>query len=125
MSDLQPKGIPIMIGDVERHLLFTISVIDEVQAKYEKPLSSVMEMLQDDDKLVQVVFDLMFFMINDEIKRERYFHHKEEEPMTEQELKWFLDYSHIGEYMGAILRAYGVSLPEAEDDSPNAESRSD
>ena len=84
-----------------------------------------MEMLQDDDKLVKVVFDLMFFMINDEIDRERFFHHKEEEHMTEQELKWLLDYAHLDDYMGAILRAYGISLPEAEDDSPNAESRSD
>lgn len=125
MSDLQPKGIPIVIGDVERHLLFTISVIDEIQAKYEKPLSSVMEMLQDDDKLVQVVFDLMYFMINDEIDRERFFHGKEGERVTEQALKYMMDYTHIEEYMGAILRAYGVSLPEAEDNSPNAESRSD
>lgn len=125
MSDLQPKGIPIVIGDVERHLLFTISVVDEIQAKYEKPLSSVMEMLQDDDKLVQVVFDLMYFMINDEIDRERFFHGKEGERVTEQALKYMMDYAHIGEYMGAILRAYGASLPEAEDNSPNAESRSD
>lgn len=125
MSDLQPKGIPIVIGDVERHLLFTISVIDEIQAKYEKPLSSVMEMLQDDDKLVHVVFDLMYFMINDEIDRERFFRGKEEEHVTEQALKYMMDYAHMDEYMGAIFRAYGVSLPEAEDNSPNAESRSD
>lgn len=125
MSDLQPQGVQIVIGDVERHLLFTISVIDKIQDKYGKPLSSVVEMLQDDDKIVQVVFDLMFLMINDEIDRERFFNHKEAENMKEQELKYLMDYAHMGEYVGAILKAYGVSIPEAEDDDPNAESRSD
>ena len=38
MSDLRPKGIPVIIGGQERKLLFTISVIDEIQEKCNAPL---------------------------------------------------------------------------------------
>lgn len=125
VSDLQPKGIPIEIGGVERHLLFTIAAVDEIQAKYDAPLSAVMEMLQEDDKVIGVTFNLMLILINDEINRNRFFNKEKVENLTEQELKWLMDVSKLDMYIAAILRAYGVSLPEMEDNDPNAESRSD
>lgn len=125
MSDLQPRGVAIEIGGVERHLLFTIAAIDELQAKYDKPLTSVMALLQDDDKVIDVTFDIMYILINDEIKRNNFFHHRDDATVTEQELRWLMDYTSINAYLGAIFKAYGISLPEVEDDDPNAESRSD
>lgn len=124
MSDLQPKGVPIEIGGVERHLLFTIAAVDEIQAKYDAPLSTVIEMLQDDSKVINVTYDLMFVLINDEINRDRYFLKKECENVSDKELKWLMDVTALDEYIGAILKAYGVSLPEMESEDPNGESRS-
>ena len=43
MSDLKPRGIPIILDGVERHFLFTLNIIDELQDKYGKNLYEIIE----------------------------------------------------------------------------------
>lgn len=125
MSDLQPKGISITIGGVERHLLFTLAAVDEIQAEYGEPVSEVIRMMADDEQVSAVAFRLIYILVNDEIARQRHFDGSDEALITEQELKWMITIHDIPDLVGAILQAYGISLPETEEDEdPNAMSRS-
>jgi len=126
MSDLQPKGVAIEVGGAERHLLFTIAVVDELQSKYNMPISQVMSLLSDAMQSPNVVADIMLALINDEIRRNRHYHHSDEKEIPEEEGKWLVEMPRFDEFMGAILLAYMGSIPEAdEDEDPNVESRSD
>ena len=83
MSDLQPKGVAIEVGGAERHLLFTIAVVDELQSKYNMPISQVMSLLSDAMQSPTVVADIMLALINDEIRRNRHYHHSDEKEIPE------------------------------------------
>ena len=53
MSDLRPRGIPVMLNGEERHLLFTLNAIDAIQDEYEKTLN---QRLDDITLLLEQVF---------------------------------------------------------------------
>ena len=69
MSDLQPRGIPYTVGGVERNFLFTLAAVDEIQAKYDLPVSQVMAKLADDREVYDTIAVLATILINDEIRR--------------------------------------------------------
>ena len=116
MSDLQPKGIAFTVGGVERHFLFTLAAVDEIQAKYDLPVSQVIAKLADDGEVYPVVAGLATILINDEIHRTG----AKTPDVTEQEVKWMLDVPAADALVGVILKAYGYALPDAEEEDPNA-----
>lgn len=122
MSDLRPTGVPIEIDGVERRFLFTLNVIDEIQEHYEKPLDEIVDMLLDKRYAGECMRYLVTALINDEVERELYKNKQcQLKRVTEQEVGWMLSNDNIQEVTLAVLQAYGVSLPEAEeDDFPNA-----
>lgn len=115
MSDLQPKGIAFEVGGAERHFLFTLAAVDEIQAKYEMPVSQVIARLADDEQVYQTIAALTTILINDEIRRAG----NGEREVTEQEIKWALDVPAADRLVGVLLRAYGYALPEDEEADPN------
>ena len=115
MSDLQPRGIPYTVGGVERNFLFTLAAVDEIQAKYDLPVSQVMAKLADDREVYDTIAVLATILINDEIHRTG----KDEPVMTEQDMKWMLDVPAADALVAVILRAYGYALPTTEDEDPN------
>ena len=117
MSDLQPRGIAFEVGGVERHFLFTLAAVDEIQAKYELPVSQVITRLADDEQVYQTIAVLTTILINDEIRRTG----SGEKEVTEQEIKWVLDVPAADRLVGVLLKAYGYALPEDEDQDPNGE----
>lgn len=119
MSDLRPRGVPVTVEGVERHFLFTLNAIDEIQDHYGKPLSETIQELADDTKSVRIMRYLIAVLLNDEAERERAAGKGELKTYTEQEAGWLAEKNEMVKYTMAILTAYGVSLPEAEDEDPN------
>lgn len=123
VSDLRPKGIPITLGGEQRDLLFTVNAIDEIQSATDRPVDEVVHDLQDKMQAVKTLRFLMTVLINDDIRRKRRTGHTEEKPLSEEEVGWMLTQDNIVEATGAVLVAYGVSLPEPDEfASPNVES---
>ncbi|MDU7031683.1 MAG: hypothetical protein E6357_28920 [Clostridiales bacterium] len=122
MSDLRPIGEPIMIEGVERHLLFTLNSCDAIQDKFDSSLEEVIDMLMDKRKCLKATKGVLTELLNDEV--ERLDHDKKEHEFkkyTWQEIGWILKPDNVSEAMFAILRAYGISIPETDEfDSPNA-----
>ena len=117
MSDLQPRGIPYTVDGVERNFLFTLAAVDEIQAKYDLPVSQVMAKLADDREVYDTIAVLATILINDEIRRTG----REESEVTEQDMKWILDVPAADALVAVILRSYGYALPTTEDEAPNPE----
>ena len=123
MSDLRPRGIPVMVNGEERHLLFTLNAIDAIQDKYEKTLSEVLDDIINKEITDHTMRDVLLILLNDEVERENYKQKGQKlEEATEREIGWMIGLDNQGELVEKILRAYGASLPEPEEEDPNQES---
>ena len=69
MSDMQPRGIAVEIDGVERRILFTLSAVDKIQAKYNEPVSSVLGKFDDEMEKFDTLAEILLILINDEIER--------------------------------------------------------
>ncbi|MFR8547736.1 MAG: hypothetical protein ACLVEV_03805 [Lachnospiraceae bacterium] len=123
MSDLRPRGVPIVIGGVERRILFTLNAIDAIESKYDKPLSDVLDMIVEGTLSDHVLRDVLMILLEDDAERTHYEHpEKEIAPPTEKEIGWFIGLDNQYLVMGLIFKAYGDSIPEPDGDDPNQES---
>lgn len=122
MSDLRPVGVTVEVEGVERHFLFTLNVIDEIQEHFKMELSQVIDNMTDKEKANDTVRYLVSALLNDEAEREAS-KGKELRKYTEREAGWLISLENISDIILAIFKAYGLSLPEPdEDDYPNMES---
>lgn len=123
MSDLRPRGIPFEINGVERRLLFTLNAIDRIQEKYKKTLSEVLDMMLEGNLSDHVLRDVLLILLEDEREREKYKDPDSHiEQLTEKELGWFLSMDNQYDIMKLVFRAYGISIPETDENDPNQQS---
>lgn len=122
MSDLRPRGVPIVLDGEERHLLFTLNVICELQDRRDKALNEIMEELADEKKSPYAMREIVTLLLNDEAERTEKKSGVQHEKVTEREVGTMVAMDNYSEVMRAIFRAYGQSFPEPEDNDPNPES---
>lgn len=124
MSDLRPRGIPVVLDGVEHRFLFTLNTIDSIQDETDKNMKDIMMDLADEESSNKILIYLVKTLINHEAERE-----KRKNPdcaletVTDQEVGDLIGMDNIVEVTAAVLSAYGYSLPKAdEEDDPNRES---
>ena len=124
MSDLRPRGIPVVLDGVEHRYLFTLNTIDSIQDETDKNMKDIMMDLADEESSNKTLIYLVKTLINHEAERE-----KRKNPdcaletVTDQEVGDLIGMDNIVEVTAAVLSAYGYSLPKAdEEDDPNRES---
>lgn len=117
MSDLRPAGEPVMLGGEKRHFLFTLNVVDELQEHFDCSLEEVIDRLTDKREAAKTLRYVAMTLLNDEADRtadasmKRY---------TEKEAGWLVSQENLTEVTVAVLKAYGLSLPEPDEfASPN------
>ena len=117
MSDMQPLGTPLVLLDgVERRVLFTLSVVDEIQSKYEETVPEVFRRTGDLEQQSDVVAFLVTTLINHAARRE-----KSEDTVTEEYVKDNIDMVILPKINRAIARSYGYSVPEPDEDEDDSE----
>lgn len=124
MSDLRPRGIPVVLDGIEHRFLFTLNTIDSIQDETDKNMKDIMMELADEASSNKTLIYLVKTLINHETERE-----KRKNPdcvletVTDQEVGDLIGMDNIVEVTAAVLSAYGYSLPKAdEEDNPNRES---
>lgn len=124
MSDLRPRGIPVVLDGIEHRFLFTLNTIDSIQDETDKNMKDIMMELADEESSNKTLIYLVKTLINHEAERE-----KRKNPdcaletVTDQEVGDLIGMDNIVEVTAAVLSAYGYSLPKAdEEDDPNRES---
>ena len=112
MSDMQPTGTPLTLLDgVDRRVLFTLSVVDEVQSKYDETVPEVFKRTCDLKQQSDVTAFLVATLINHAAKRE-----KSKDTVTEEYVKDNIDMIILPKINRAIAKSYGYSVPEPDDD---------
>ncbi len=119
MSDLRPVGVSIDIEGVERHLLFTLNAIDEIQEHYDMELQEIMDKITDKGRASDVLRFVFLALLNDEADREAAKGNNDLKKYSEKETGWLITLDNQLEILIKILEAYGASLPNMEDDDPN------
>lgn len=116
MSDMQPKGIPVEVDGFTYHFYLTIAAADTIQDHYDLPLHEVMSQLMKEPERYSVCAYVTSVLMADEVRRDKL---KKKTP-TEAQCRDIIDVPKAGELSVSILRAYGFSMPERdEDDDPN------
>ena len=125
MSVLRPKGIPCEVAGVERNLLFTLAVVDDLEDHYDLPIESIVNQLTDERQVYKTLGYVLTALINDEIASRNYSEGRQDPLLTEEDIRWSVDVRDTGRLARAIMQAYGYSFPEAEEEDPNVTSRSE
>ena len=118
MSDMQPVGTPLTLLDgVERRVLFTLSVVDEVQGKYDLTVPEVFQKTSDLKEQSGIIAFLVTTLINHAAKRSG----KKEDAVTEEYVKDNIDMIILPAINRSIGRSYGYSIPDPEDDDQESD----
>ena len=72
MSDLRPQGIPVELGGVERHFLFTMNVIDQLESQYDMTMLDIFEKAMQKEGFSGTIQDIVLALLNDEEEITRY-----------------------------------------------------
>lgn len=115
MRDLKPTGIPIEIEGTTRYLLFTLNVIDALQEHFDAGLDQIIENLADDMLANDTLRHMLRILLNDEAERKG----GELKSYSEKEIGWVITLDNQTDIVIKVLKAYGISLPEAGEESPN------
>ena len=119
MSRLQPRGIPIVLEGEERHFLFTLNTIDVLQDKYGKSMDEIFEELQEEETATNTLKEIVTVLLNKEAEREKRLGGRDIPETTEEEAGELIGMDNFGEILKALFRAYGYSMPEADENDPN------
>ncbi len=126
MSDLRPEGIPVMIDGVERKILFTLNAVDSIQDRLGMSIDEAIDNLTVPRKANEVFKVMVSSLLNDEVERLDFKKQPHDlKKYTEKEAGWLITETNKYEMLGSILKAYGISLPEPEeeeDEAPNGQS---
>lgn len=115
MSDLRPRGIPVVINGEERHLLFTLNAIDKVQSKYGKDASEVLDQIAGEYPEGRTMLEVLRILTEDEAEREKAADPESAlKPVDEKALGWYIGADNYFDVMRTIYAAYGISLPEPD-----------
>ncbi len=110
-TDLNPRGVKITIGGEEYEILFTINAIDAIQTETSLPIFDVMEKILHsaygnlDPENLRTFRTVLTILL------------QETDPeMTEEKVGKAVIITEYGEIAGAMLKAFGVSVPEPDED---------
>lgn len=119
MSDLKPRGIPFCFDGTERYFLFTLNTIDAIQEKYGKSIFDIIEEIVKDEVPSKLLREIVKIMLNAEASRAATKGKKIPE-VTDQDVGEMIGMDNYWGVVGALMQAYGISMPQAEDDDiPN------
>lgn len=120
MSDLNPRGVGVVIGGEERKLLFTINAVDEIQDRLNMPFLDTMQyiahiadgsLLKEDLMIFRVILSVLISTRNKKI--------------SEVEVGDMIEFRERIPVSWKILEAYGISMPEPEEDEDDDEDDED
>lgn len=120
MSDLNPRGVKVVVGGEEHELLFTVNVIDEIQGTIGKPLFDVMGEVSravytlDDLDALHSFEAVLAILVNEDGGH-----------VTPKELAKKIMWNEVSGLARSMVEAFGISLPEPDDEDEEDEDPED
>ena len=111
---LRPRdGTPLTIGGIKWHVLFTWAVIDQLQEEFDLPISEVMNRLMDPRTMFSAAGHIITALLDDVLYRTN---GSEMTAPTFDQVMHVCDISQTNDIVAALLKAYGVNMPEIDDE---------
>lgn len=116
MSDLRPKHTKIELDGKEYPMLFDLNAIDEIQDRFDIPISSLFELMSDEKKVFKVLKSLLAILINEGLDDLE----TGEEHVTEKFIGRKITAQEIPNLKNKISEAFTNGIPKSEEDAdPN------
>lgn len=123
MSDLKPTGDRIRLGKNDYKLLFSLNVVDDVQDKFDTPISELPKLMQDPKKQIKNVLQLLAMLVNEGIDFDNDMDGGKRPHIDARFVGRYIDANNVGELKSKILNSMVSGIPKQEDDAdPNPES---
>ncbi len=132
MSALRPVGEVINIDGTERHLLFTLNAVEQIQDKYDLSINEIINTVFGLDpesrrKSFSILKYIVTALINEDVEIHNDHNEDKWKPVTEKYIGRNISLQNIGIISMAVLKAYTNSLPEPdeneiEEEIPNQKS---
>lgn len=118
MSDLRPKPPEIEIGGKKYGLLFNLNAIDEIQDRFDLPISQISDLMDDERKVFKILKSLLTILINEAIDdSESGAPHVDEKFVGRK-----ITVADISAMKDQVFMAFSQGVPETEEDDPNVKS---
>lgn len=119
MSDLRPKHTEIELGGKTYGLLFDLNAIDELQDRFDIPISQLGELMADEKKVFKVLKTLLTVLINEAIDDSE----SGEPHVTEAFVGRKITIAEIATLKDKVFTSFTSGMPISEDgDNPNVTS---
>ena len=111
-TTLRPdRGLPVVIGGVTFHFLYTFAVIDELQELYDAPLSTILDKLTKDRRFYSTAGHIIHALIKSDL-----FNNGEETAPTYDQIMHVLTLRDVARILEAIFKAYQSDMPDKTDE---------
>ena len=114
MSDLRPKPPEIEIGGKKYGILFNLNAIDEIQDRFDIPISKLDVLLQDERKVFKVLKSLLAILINEAIDDSE----SGEPHVDEKFVGRKITVADIPTLKDKVFVAFAEGMPKSDDDDP-------
>ena len=119
VTELRPgPGLPVTVGGIEFHFLFTWAVVDALQSRYQLSLWDVVQRLADPMTAYETGGRIITELIADDIYRNGEGLIK---PPTYEQVMHVIDMKQTDYMQERLLKAYGISMPEKDEDDDDEE----
>lgn len=115
MSDLKPKPIGLELGGKEYGLLFNLNAIEEIQDKFDIPISKLTDLMRDERQVFKVLKSLLAILINEAIDDAE----NGDPHIDERFVGRKITVAEIPKLKEKIFAAFTDGMPEGEDDDAN------
>lgn len=117
MSDLRPKHPEIEIGGKKYSVLFDLNAIDEIQDKFNIPISQLTDLLHDQRQVFKVLKFLLAILINEAIDDSESGEPHVDEKFIGRKIKL----SDIPTLKSKVFLAISAGVPEGDEDPTPSE----
>jgi hypothetical protein len=114
MSDLRPKPPEIEIGGKKYGILFNLNAIDEIQDRFDIPISKLADLMQDERKVFKVLKSLLAILINEAIDDSE----SGEPHVDEKFVGRKITVADIPTLKDKVFSAFAEGMPKSDDDDP-------
>ena len=114
MSDLRPKPPEIEMGGKKYGVLFNLNAIDEIQDRFDIPISKLAELMQDERKVFKVLKSLLAILINEAIDESE----SGEPHVDEKFVGRKITVADIPMLKDKVFTAFTAGMPESDGDDP-------
>lgn len=121
MSDVKPSVAFLMLNGFEYPMVFNINAVDDIQDRFDAPLSEVVSMLEDETTIYKAVKGILHILIREGCEYISDLGGEAPSVPSEREVGRYISYTALESIVEQLLHCISSESPESSEDSdPNS-----